>query len=187
MSLIQEDNLPHVGAQPGVRAEALPRIEYGLQVDQFAGLEAYLGACVSHERFRSAYLPAHERWFEALAILYGEGSTDTVLAAGDKAREALREFACAIAEPQYPHPWESNSTEATLDCLHVLTETYRLQLGDARCELLQALFEHWQALSDGLDWHVHDGVMVREAPRWEDAWRVVILTALVMVEIDRSF
>jgi len=29
--------------------------------------------------------------------------------------------------------------------------------------------------------------MVDEPLRWEDARRVVILTALVMVEIDRSF
>jgi hypothetical protein len=147
MSLIQEDKLPQVGAHPGVLAEVQPRIEHDLRVEQFAGLEAYLGACVSHERFTSAYLPAHERWFEALAILHGEGSTGSVLAAGGKAREALREFACAVAEPQYPDPSDPGSAEATLDCLHVLTETYRLQLGDARCGLLQALFEHWQALS----------------------------------------
>ena len=192
MSLIQKDNVPHLGvphagAQPGARADGAARVEHDLRIEDFAGLEAYLKACVSQERFCSAYPSAYERWWQATAILYGEGSIDSVLAAGQKAGEALQEFARAVAEPLQPRAINPDSTRATVGRLRAFTETYRSQLGDARCELLHTLFDHWRALTDGLERHAHDEEMVSEPPRWEDARRVVILTALVMVEIDRSF
>jgi len=192
MSLIQEDNVPHLGvphagAQPGARADGAARVEHDLRIEDFAGLEAYLKACVSQERFCSAYPSAYDRWWQATAILYGEGSIDSVLAAGQKAGEALQEFARAVAEPLQPRAINPDSTRATVGRLRAFTETYRSQLGDARCELLHTLFDHWRALTDGLERHAHDEEMVSEPPRWEDARRVVILTALVMVEIDRSF
>src|SRR5271163_4597485 len=102
MSLIQEDNLPHLGDQPGVDADDEAWLEEPLGIEDFAGLEAYLKACIGDERFASAYPSAYERWWQATAILYGEGSTDSVLAAGGKAREALQEFARAVAEPFQP-------------------------------------------------------------------------------------
>jgi hypothetical protein len=187
MSLIQEDNVPHLGAQPGVHAGGQPRTEQPLRIEDFAGLEAYLKACVGQARFRLAYPSAYERWWEATAILYGEGSTDSVIAAGGKAREALQEFARALAEPFQPRSSDPDSTGATVGRLRAFTEAFQSQLGDARCELLRSLLDHWRALADGLERHAHDGEMVAEPPRWEDARRVVILTALVMVEIDRSF
>ena len=187
MSLILEDNVPHLGAQPGVHTDRPARVEHGLRIEDFAGLESYLKACVGQERFRSAYPLAYERWWQATAILYGEGSTDSVLAAGRRAREALQEFARTLAEPLQPRASAPDSTGATVRRLRAFTETYRAQLGDARCELLRSLFDHWRALSDGLERHASDGQMVGEPLRWEDARRVVILTALVMVEIDRSF
>jgi hypothetical protein len=182
----QEDNVPHLGAQPGVHADGSAQVER-LRIEDFAGLEAYVKACVGQERFSSTYPSAYECWWQATAILYGEGSTDSVLAAGRKAREALQEFARTVAEPLQPRASDPDSTRATVGRLRALTETYRSQLGDERCELLHALFDHWRALTDGLESHAHDEEMVSEPPRWEDARRVVILTALVMVEIDRSF
>ena len=110
-----------------------------------------------------------------------------MLAAGEKAREALQEFARALAEPFQPRAPDPDSTQATVGRLRTFIETFHSQLGDARCELLLALLDHWRALTDGLEAHVHDGQMVSDPLRWEDARRVVILTALVMVEIDRSF
>jgi hypothetical protein len=185
---IQEDRVPHVGVHEGVHAEGLPRIDHSLRIEDFDGLEAYLTACVSHERFRSVHLGAYERWSQASAIIYRDSARESLLAAGREAHEALQEFARAVSEP--PHSRitsDPDSTEATAGRLRAFTDAYRSQLGDARCELLQALLEHWRALIDQLQNHVYEREMVDEPLRWEDARRVVILTALVMVEIDRSF
>jgi hypothetical protein len=184
---IQEDRVPHLGVHEGIHAEGLPRMEHGLRIEDFVGLEAYVAACVSHERFRSVHLRAYEHWSQASAILYRDSARESLLAAGQKAHEALQEFACAVSEPPHSLAPDTDSTEATAGRLRAFTETYRSQLGDARCELLQALLDHWRALIDDLQSHVHEPEMVDEPLRWEDARRVVILTALVMVEIDRSF
>jgi hypothetical protein len=184
---IQEEHVPHPGVHEAVHAEGLPRMDHSLRIEDFDGLEAYLTACVGHERFRSVHLGAYERWSQASAILYSDSTRESLLAAGQKAHEALQEFALAVSEPPHSPVPDSDSTEATIGRLRDFTEAYRSQLGDARCDLLQVLLDHWRALTAHLQAHAQDAEMLDEPLRWEDARRVVILTALVMVEIDRSF
>lgn len=179
--------MPHPGVHEGVHAEGLPRMDHGLRIEDFDGLEAYLTACVGHERFRSVHLGAYERWSQASATLYSDSTRESLLAAGQNAHEALQEFALAVSEPPHSPTPDSDSTEATVGRLRAFTEAYRSQLGDARCDLLQGLLDHWRALTEHLQDHAQQAEMLEEPLRWEDGRRVVILTALVMVEIDRSF
>jgi hypothetical protein len=68
-----------------------------------------------------------------------------------------------------------------------VADAYREQLGDERSELLGGLLEHWRALLLSVRRH-DDRSRPPAAPlHWEDGRRLVLFTALVMVEFDRSF
>jgi hypothetical protein len=170
------------------------------QIADFAGVADYLFAYLEDERFKSAYLQAYERWSQASAMLYSAGSKDSLLVAGQRARETIEEFVRALAGSAEPPGWNSFATGTSPEDLPTLIETYRPRLGDARCDFLQTLFDYWRVLNDvverqqdgverqqdGVEQLRHGGQEVGEPLRWEDARRVVVLTALLMVEIDRS-
>lgn len=164
-----------------------------LRVEDFERIEEYLCAYLEQERFTSTYPRAEQRWSDAWAMLWRANSTDKVIAVADEACEAMSEFACALVDLHEPHPADRHSTRTlehcsgTLERLSAVIEMYRPALGDSRCGLLRTLFDYWQALGDVVARHrEHRRGRVIERLTWEDGRRVVVLTALVMVEIDRS-
>lgn len=166
------------GAVPSCATD--PRV----QLHDFERLEDYLRAYVEDERFRSRYLRAGELWSDASAMLWRADSRDKVIAVSSKAREAMWEFASALVEWHGAHGASRVSSE-TLDRVSSVIEMYRPQLGDSRCALLEALLSYWQALNSVVQRHRDRAQDVRERLTWEDGRRVVVLTALVMVEVDR--
>jgi hypothetical protein len=162
-------------------AELAPAADH-LRVEDFDRVEDYLQAYLADERFTSAYPPAYERWSEAVTMLYRAGSKDGILAAGRKAREAIREFARILAESRGPCVAAPDEG----DGLSSLIETCRPWLADSRCELLRSLLAYWRALADVVHRHEQDAQEAGRPLTWEDGRRIVFLTALVMVEIDRS-
>jgi hypothetical protein len=177
---------PPLGA-PGGEPPELVRVE------DFERVQHYLHAYLASERFRSAHPQAYERWSGAATTLYRQGKSDNVLAAGVQAREALKEFARSLAQSHDAAPANPASVEAGappragLDGLSSVIEACRSRVGDSRCDLLHSLCRYWLVL---------DGTVGRDArgadgsgapPSWEDGRRLVVLTALVMVEVDRSF
>jgi hypothetical protein len=163
-----------------------------VRVEDFEQVEDYLHAYLDSERFRSGYPLASQRWLDAWAMLWRADSKDKVIAVGHEARETMQEFASALVERHEPRTANPDSTK-TLERLSAVIEMYRPQLGDSRCELLETLLGYWQALNHVLERHEHSerhehgAQKVRERLRWEDGRRVVMLTAFVMVEFDRSF
>jgi len=158
---------------------------------EFMGLQDYLQSYLDQERFRSAYFTAHQRWQEASEMLYEGDSRDSVLAAAARAREAVEEFVGVLAEKHGEIPADQGSPVATCECsfserLSTLIESWRPQLGEARCALLGALLDYWCALNAELQCHLQGAEQVGGPLRWEDGRRVVVLTAVLMVEIDRS-
>ena len=82
---------------------------------------------------------------------------------------------------------DGSQRHGPLDSLASITEAYGEQLGTGRSQLLQEMFEPWRALSEKL-WRHGQGSQPRdERLRWEDGRRLVLFTALLMVEFDRSF
>jgi len=165
-----------------------------LRVEDFERIEEYLRAYLEEERFTSRYPRAEQRWSDAWAMLWRANSTGKVIAVTDEACEAMSEFACELVDLHEPHLADRRSTRTledpavTLERLSTVIEMYRPALGDSRCGLLQTLFDYWQALNDVVTRHrEHRPGRVIERLRWEDGRRVVVLTALVMVEVDRSF
>ncbi len=157
-----------------------------VRVEDFEQVEDYLHAYLNDERFKAAYPLASRGWSEAWAMLWRADSKDKVIAVGQMAREVMQEFASALLDWQEPRAANPGSTK-TPDRLSAVIEVYRPRFADSRCEFLEALSDYWRALNDVVQGHEHGGAhKVRERLRWEDGRRVVILTALVMVEIDRS-
>ncbi len=163
------------------------------RVEDFERIEDYLRAYLVQERFTSQYPRAAQRWSQVWAMLWRANSTDRVVAVADRAYEVMSEFVAALVDLHELHPVDPGWTgalgdrDATLERLASVIESCRPALGDGRCALLQTLLDYWQALSDSVQRHrEHRAGRVLGRLTWEDGRRVVVLTAMVMVEIDRS-
>ena len=110
-----------------------------------------------------------------------------------QAGEALEEFARSLAESHDAAPANSASVEAAappragLDGLSSVIEACRSRVGDSRCDLLHSLCRYWLVLDGGVGRDARCAERAGAPPSWEDGRRLVVLTALVMVEVDRSF
>jgi hypothetical protein len=181
----------------GSNAPSSPgREQSSVRVVDFERIEDYLRAYLEDERFRSTHPLACGRWVVAWEMLWCADSRAKVTAVGQRARDALQAFATSLLErctplamdPHWPDLLADGSRRPDpLDGLTSVTDAYREQLGEQRSELLRGLLENWRALVESLSRHEDGSQPPAERLRWEDGRRVVLLTALVMVEIDRSF
>jgi hypothetical protein len=174
--------------------------QQAVQVVDFERIEDYLRAYLDGERFASVHPLARGRWLIAWEMLWCADSRIKVIGLGRRAHDALGAFSESLLErclapaadrrPEAP----SGDTQPAepLDGLATVAEAYRAQLGDDRCELLTGLLEHWRALAAAVTRHETaadrgSAGELGQRLRWEDGRRLVLFTALVMVEIDRSF
>jgi hypothetical protein len=133
-------------------------------------------------------------------MLWCADSRARVIAVGKRAREAMQAFGASLLEACAPLAldarWPELLTERvrrgdTLDDaiagVASVVGAYSEQLGEERCTLLGCLLEHWRALAESIRRHEPAQWPAAERLRWEDGRRLVLFTALVMVEVDRSF
>jgi hypothetical protein len=155
-------------------------------------LEDYLRAYLEDQRFRSAHPLGRGRWVVAWEMLWCADSRAKVIAVGQRARTGMQAFSVSMLERCMPlvmdshWPQESQGT-GPLDGLASIAEAYAEQLGPGRRQLLLDLLGPWGALSDKLQRHEQGSQPPDERLHWEDGRRLVLFTALVMVEFDRSF
>jgi hypothetical protein len=129
-------------------------------------------------------------------MLWCADSKAKVIAVAGRASDAMQAFAASLLErctplpmdPQWPTLVTSGSAQGDpLEALVAVLGAYRIALGEPRGELLDALLDHWRALVESMRGHEQRPQAGGERLRWEDGRRLVLFTALVMVEIDRSF
>jgi hypothetical protein len=168
-------------------------------VADFARIEDYLRSYLEDERFRSTHPLGCGRWIVAWEMLWCADSRAKVIAVGQRAREAMHAFGSSLLEacsplamdPRWPELLTERARRAdALGAVESVLGAYGEQLGAERSELLASLIEHWRALAEHVRRHEqgHErGQRPAARLRWEDGRRLVLLTALVMVEIDRSF
>jgi len=137
------------------------------------------------EPFRTRYDAAYRSFAVAERLLWGPDSHDRLTAVGHHAREALQEFATALVERNQP-PKVNPSPTATFDRLSVVVNMRRPQLGEGRSKFLDALFDYWREVNNIVQRQEHGGQKEGEPLMWEDARRVVLHTAVVMVEVART-
>jgi len=184
--------------QDPASAERRPALEdqaEALRVESFARIEDYLLAYLEGGPFSSAHPLARGRWLAAWQSLWCADSKEKLIAVAAKARVALQAYSASLLERNLrlatsvrsPRFAEAARHAEPVEGLASVLETYRPQLGDERCELLQGLLENWSELLAVMCCHEERRQRAGERLRWEDGRRLVLVTALVMVEIDRSF
>ena len=184
---------------PGERTAAgppEPRADSPIRVADHVRIEDYLRAYLEDQRFRSAHPLACGRWIVAWEMLWCADSRAKVIAVGRRAADAMQAFSLSMHERCMPLTMDSHWPDVLadgsqrpepLDSLASITDAYGEQLGPGRSQLLQELFERWRALSEKLRRHEQGSQPPDQRLRWEDGRRLVLFTALVIVEFDRSF
>ena len=128
-------------------------------------------------------------------MLWCADSRAKVISIAWRARDAMDAFSTSLLErcaplamdPHWPDLLADSSTRPDpLDGLASVTDAYRDELGAQRSELLGGLLEHWGALLQSVRRHEQRSQTPGERLHWEDGRRLVLFTALVMVEIDRD-
>jgi hypothetical protein len=184
--------VPRRQGTSGVSLAARPHA--ALQVADFERVEDYLRAYLEDERFRSIHPLACGRWIVAWEMLWCADTRAKVLAVGHRAREAMQAFASSLLEQCIPTEldalWPQEFAAGSpgpdpLDGLLAVIGAYGQELAEERHGLLLRLLDHWRALLDRVQ--RHEGRLVDGRLSWEDGRRLVLFTALVMVETDRSF
>jgi hypothetical protein len=184
--------VPRRRGSSGVVLEARPQA--ALQVAEFERVEDYLRAYLEDERFRSIHPLACGRWVVAWEMLWCADTRAKVLAVGHRAREAMQAFASSLLEQWIPTELDAHWPQELaagspgpnpLDGLLRVIGAYGQELAEERHGLLLRLLDHWRALLDQVQ--RHERQLADERLSWEDGRRLVLFTALVMVETDRSF
>jgi hypothetical protein len=173
-----------------------PRADSPIRPADHEQIEDYLRAYLEDRRFSSAHPLACGRWIVAWELLWCADSRAKVIAVGQRAGEAMQAFSVSMQERCMPLAMDSHWPDVLaegsqrlepLERLVSITETYGEQLGAGRRQLLRQLLEPWRALGEKLQRHEQGAQPPDERLRWEDGRRLVLLTALAMVEFDRSF
>ena len=123
-----------------------------VRIEDFTQVQDYLRAYLDDDLFRSRYPGACQRWLDAAAMLWDADSRVKVVALATEAREAMREFACALVDWSEPHAAVQESKD-TVVRLSALVEMQRPRLGEDRCALQAALLEYWDALCTAVQRH----------------------------------
>lgn len=142
---------------------------------------SYLGS----KSLRTRYPAAYQAFSEAERLLWGPDSQRRLTAVGHHAREALQEFATALVDHHRPAGINPNPA-ATLDRLSAVVNMHRGLLGEGRSKFLDALFGYWREVNTIVQRQEHGGQKEGEELVWEDARRVVLHTAVVMIEVVRT-
>jgi hypothetical protein len=173
-----------------------PRPDSPIRAAEHPRIEDYLRAYLEDRRFSSAHPLACGRWIVAWEMLWCADSRAKLIGVGQRARDAMQAFSVSMLERCLPLAMDSHWPDVLaegsprpepLESLARITEACGEQLGAGRSQLLRDLLEPWRALAETLGRHEHRSQALGERLRWEDGRRLVLFTALVMVEFDRSF
>lgn len=137
------------------------------------------------EPFRTRYPAGYRSFAEAERLLWEPDSQKQLTAVGHHAREALQAFTTALVERHQPPEFNPKPT-FTLDRLSAVVQMHRPALGDRRTDFLDALFSYWREVVNLVQRQEHGGQREGEPLAWEDARRVVLHTAVVMIEVART-
>jgi len=135
-------------------------------------------------KFRSLYAVALERWGEAVDRLWGVDAQRELTTVGLKCREAMQGFATALVARHAPEEPPPNSAH-TVARVRAVLDMHRSRLSGKHADFLDAVLAYWGTASDLVQRQTH-GAEREEELTWEDGWRVVFQTAVVMIELHRA-
>jgi hypothetical protein len=122
---------------------------------------------------------------QAESLLWECDSREQLTAIGHFCREALQEFATALADEHQPADVDKD-IQHTVARIKAVLGLRRGDLGKTEKQFLDALITYWGTVSDLSQRQEHGAQKEGELLIWEDSRRVVFQTAIVMFEVDRS-
>lgn len=137
------------------------------------------------DTFQKEYPLAYQRWAQAEAALWGEDSANQFTTIGHLCREAIQEFAEVLVNKYKPQSINPDKTK-TIDRIRAVLKYHENKLSGTVKLFLGALLAYWGTLSDLIQRQEHGASKEGEPIIREDAKRVVLHTAVVMWEFDRS-
>lgn len=136
-------------------------------------------------RFQQVYPAAYGKWVQAEDLLWGEDSPQQLTSIGHLCREAMQEFADALAVKFKPPEFDPDKAH-TVARIRAILKSQKPNLGTTVQPFLDALLVYWGTLSDLVQRQEHGALKEGEYLTSEDARRVVFHAAVVMFELDQS-
>lgn len=127
---------------------------------------------------------AHTKWSTAVELLWSDDADEQLSNIGHLAREALQEFAQALAATHGLLEQVPNDKQKTIARVRAVLEQCGVK--GTRARLLDALLTYFGELTDLVQRQEHAGQKEGEPVVWEDARRVVCQTMSVMYEVARA-
>lgn len=135
--------------------------------------------------FKQKHSKAYLKWHDAEALLWETDSERQLTTIGHLCREAVQEFATVLVDLYAPSGVETDKTK-TIARLKAVLGLCESQLGNTERPFLKALLDYRGTVSDLIQRQEHGSHREREPLVWTDGRRVVLQTAIVMLEIDSS-
>jgi hypothetical protein len=146
-------------------------------------IEAASRSWIESEAFRLRHPEAHAKWASAEQLLWRSDAGTEYSAIGHYCREAAQEFATSLLKhhPVDDAPADPGKTKARVAAVLVPRSSGSKGVD----KTIIALLEYWSTILDLGQRQEHGGQKEGEALTWEDGRRLVVLTLLAMLEIDR--
>ncbi len=150
-------------------------------------VEASIRHFLEAETFRQKYSLAYQKWDQAERMLWAHDVEQHFSTIGHLCREAVQEFAEVLINKYQPPGDFSDKTKV----ISRVRAVFELQIGRKKSgttvkSFLDALLKYWQETINLIQRQEHAGQKEGEPIVWEDARRVVFMTAVAMFEIDRA-
>lgn len=134
--------------------------------------------------FRMNHADAFRKWVEAEEVLWKKDSETRLSTVGHLCREAVILFTDKLVEVHKPESVDEDSQHVVRRVEAVLKQ--RSRIGKAENEALGNLVRYWYSLNQLIQRQEHEAVREAESLMWEDARRVVFVTAFLLFEIHRA-
>ncbi len=139
---------------------------------------------VSSDAFAARHREASARWRDAEALLWDDDSVRNLTTIGHLCREAMQLFVTRLIELHNVTGVEEDDPARTINRLHAVIDARKAGISSRTVALLDALVDYWKAVNGLVQRQEHGEQKGGEDLTWEDGRRVVLYTAMVMIECD---
>lgn len=173
---------PHFDVSPGgQRFYTWLREQAGAPVAQ---VEGAVRGFVDASWFRDRFPTAHEKWTEAVELLWSDRAERELSRIGHTCRESIQEFADDLVEHAGLRDQVTDDNAKDVARLRAVLDDQNVS-GTRRAQL-DALLVYWGTTSDLVQRQEHAAQKEGEPITWDDARRVVFHTLTVMYEVART-
>lgn len=139
---------------------------------------------VASTAFAARHREAAIKWRDAEALLWADDSVKSLTTIGHLCREAMQSFVTRLIELHNVTTVAEGNPARTINRLHAVIDARKAGISSRTIALLNALVDYWKAVNDLVQRQEHGEQKGGDDLTWEDGRRVVLYTAMVMIECD---